>query len=218
MKAFIFDMDGVIIDSEPIHFEVDMQTIRELGCNISEKELEKYVGSTNEYMYTDIKEKYNIKKSLQEIIDYKVELTKMKIIESHLEPIDGIKELLIELKNRNIPTAIASSSPKDLIDIVVSKFKLQEYFKYIISGEEVERGKPSPDIYIETSKKLGISPKECVVIEDSRNGVFAAKDAKMNCIGFKNINSGNQDLSKADIIVKSIRDIDLSNILENHII
>ncbi|CUU47231.1 HAD family hydrolase [Clostridium beijerinckii] len=218
MKAFIFDMDGVIIDSEPIHFEVDMQTIRELGCNISEKELEKYVGSTNEYMYTDIKEKYNIKKSLQEIIDYKVELTKMKIIESHLEPIDGIKELLIELKNRNIPAAIASSSPKDLIDIVVSKFKLQEYFKYIISGEEVERGKPSPDIYIETSKKLGISPKKCVVIEDSRNGVFAAKDAKMNCIGFKNINSGNQDLSKADIIVKSIRDIDLSNILENYII
>ncbi|OVE67138.1 phosphatase [Clostridium diolis] len=218
MKAFIFDMDGVIIDSEPIHFEVDMQTIRELGCDISEKELEKYVGSTNEYMYTDIKENYNIKKSLEEIIDYKVELTKVKIIESHLEPIEGIKELLMELKNRNIPATIASSSPKGLIDIVVSKFKLQEYFKYIISGEEVERGKPSPDIYIETSKKLGISPKECVVIEDSRNGVIAAKDAKMKCIGFKNINSGNQDLSKADIVVNSIRDIDLSNILENHII
>lgn len=209
MKAVIFDMDGVIIDSEPIHFEVDMQTMKDLGCNISAEELMKYVGTTNEYMLTDIKKNYTISKSIEEIISYKVEMTKSKIIQSDLEPIEGIRELLSDLKNKNIPCAIASSSPRDFIDVVVSKFKLQDYFKYIVSGEEVENGKPAPDVYIETAKKLGISPRDCTVIEDSKNGVLAAKAAGMKCIGFQNLNSGNQDLSKADIIVKSIVEIKL---------
>lgn len=210
MKAVIFDMDGVIIDSEPIHFEVDMQTMRDLGFDISSEELEKYVGTTNEYMFTDLKNKYNINQSIEEIINYKVELTKKKIIQSDLDPIEGIKELLVALKNKNIPTAIASSSPRSFIDVVVSKFNLQDYFKYIVSGEEVVHGKPAPDVYIETAKKLGLLTEECTVIEDSRNGVLAAKAAGMKCIGFQNINSGNQDLSKADIIVKSITEIKIS--------
>lgn len=209
MRAVIFDMDGVIIDSEPIHFEVDMQTMRDLGFNISSKELEKYVGTTNEYMFSDLKIKYNIEQSIEEIINYKVELTKRKVIQSELEPIEGIKELLVNLKNKNIPTAIASSSPRSFIDVVVYKFNLQDYFKYIISGEEVVNGKPDPDIYIEAAKKLGLSPEDCIVIEDSRNGVLAAKAAGMKCIGFQNINSGNQDLSKADITVKSITEINI---------
>ena len=207
MKAVIFDMDGVIIDSEPIHFEVDMQTMRDLGFDISSKELEKYVGTTNEHMFTDLKSKYNIKQSIEEIINYKVELTKRKVIQSDLEPIEGIKELLVHLKNKNIPTAIASSSPRSFIDVVVSKFNLQDYFNFIVSGEEVNNGKPDPDVYIEAAKKLGFPPEDCIVVEDSRNGVLAAKAAGMKCIGFQNINSGNQDLSKADIIVKSITEI-----------
>jgi len=207
MKAVIFDMDGVIIDSEPIHLEVDMQTMQNLGCDISVEELEKYVGTTNEYMLTEIKKNYNISESIEEILSYKLEMTKKKIIQSNLEPIEGIRELLSDLKNKNIPTAIASSSPRDFINVVISKFKLQDYFKYIVSGEDVVSGKPSPDIYIETAEKLALSPKDCTVIEDSRNGVLAAKSAGMKCIGFQNINSGNQDLSKADIIIKSITEI-----------
>lgn len=210
MRAVIFDMDGVIIDSEPIHFEVDMQTMRDLGFDISSEELEKYVGTTNEYMFSDLKNKYNIKQSIEEIINYKVELTKKKVIQSDLEPIEGIKELLVDLKNKNISTAIASSSPRNFIDVVVSKFNLQDYFNFIVSGEEVHNGKPAPDIYIETAKKLGLPPEKCTVIEDSRNGVLAAKAAGMKCIGFQNVNSGNQDLSKADNIVKSITEIKIS--------
>lgn len=210
MKAVIFDMDGVIIDSEPIHFETDMETMKYLGCNILKEELEKYVGTTNEYMFSDIKKNYNIQKSVEDIINYRAKIIKNKIVQSDLEPIEGIRELLSELQKKNIPAAIASSSPKDFINVVVSKFKLQEYFKYIVSGEEVANGKPAPDVYIETAKKLGVSPKDCTVIEDSKNGVLAAKSAGMRCIGFQNVNSGNQDLSKANIIVKSIAEIKLS--------
>ncbi len=207
MKAVIFDMDGVIIDSEPIHLKVDIETMKALGCNISIEELEKYVGATNEYMFEDIKKNYNISKSIEDIINYKVEMTTQKIIQSDLEPIEGIRELLSELKNKNIPTAIASSSPRSFMDVVVSKFKLQDYFKFIVSGEEVANGKPAPDVYIETAKKLGMLSRDCTVIEDSKNGVLAAKAAGMRCIGFQNVNSGNQDLSMADNIVKSILEI-----------
>lgn len=207
MKAVIFDMDGVIIDSEPIHLDVDLQVMNELGCDITHKELEKYVGTTNEYMIADLKEKYNLSQSVEEIVEYKVNMSTKKIIEADIEPIEGIRELLINLKNKNMKTAIASSSPKNVIEIIVSKFKLEDYFDYLLSGEEVENGKPAPDVYIETAKKLGIAPNECTVIEDSRNGVIAAKAAGMKCIGFKNINSGNQDLSKADLIVDSILEI-----------
>lgn len=209
MKAVIFDMDGVIIDSEPIHFEVDIQTMKDFGCSISKEELNKYVGTTNEYMFTDIKNKYKLDKSVEEIINYRCELVKRKVIESDLVAIEGIIDLLKNIKSKNIPAAIASSSPRDFIEVVVSKFGIEDYFSCILSGEEVENGKPAPDIYVETAKKLGISPEECVVIEDSKNGVLAAKKAGMKCIGFKNVNSGEQDLSKADFIVNSIVEISI---------
>lgn len=214
MKALIFDMDGVIIDSEPIHFEVDIQTMREFGVNISIDELNKYVGTTNEYMLNDLKNKYKIKKSFEEMLEYKMELTIRKIKEAKISAILGIPELLISLKSKNIKTAIGSSSPKELINTVIEKFKLEKYFECIVSGDDVKEGKPKPDIYLEVSKIIGVAPEECIVIEDSRNGVLAAKNAGMKCIGFKNINSGNQDLSKADVIVDSIKSINIENIKE----
>ena len=212
MQAVIFDMDGVIIDSEPIHLEVDIQTMKDLGCNISKEELNKYVGTTSEYMFSDIKNRYKINKSVEDIISYRAEIAKERIIKADLEPIEGIRELLNELKNKSIPAAIASSSPRDFIEVVVSKFGIKDYFSYIVSGEEVENGKPAPDVYIETAKKLGVQPKECIVIEDSKNGVLAAKAAGMKCIGFQNVNSGNQDLSKADFIVNAITEIKNHNL------
>ena len=209
MKAVIFDMDGVIIDSEPIHFEVDMQTMREFGVNISKDELNKYVGTTNEYMLNDLINKYKIQKSIKEILEYKMELTIRRIKETKINAISGIPELLISLKHNNIKTAIGSSSPKELIITVIEKFQLGKYFDCIVSGDEVKEGKPKPYIYLEVSKRIGVNPEECIVIEDSRNGVLAAKNAGMKCFGFRNVNSGNQDLSKADIIVDSIRNIDI---------
>ena len=186
-----------------------MQTMREFGVNISKDELNKYVGTTNEYMLNDLINKYKIQKSIKEILEYKMELTIRRIKETKINAISGIPELLISLKHNNIKTAIGSSSPKELIITVIEKFQLGKYFDCIVSGDEVKEGKPKPDIYLEVSKRIGVNPEECIVIEDSRNGVLAAKNAGMKCFGFRNVNSGNQDLSKADIIVDSIRNIDI---------
>ncbi|MBY7025308.1 MULTISPECIES: HAD family hydrolase [Clostridium] len=212
MRAFIFDMDGVIIDSEPIHRQVHGEIMNTLGINISKGELALYAGATNEYIFTKLKERYGIKKSVSELMDYKSKLIINKVKEESLEPINGIRELLNALRKNNIKIAIGSSSPRSLIEAVIDKFNLHSAFDCIVSGEEVERSKPYPDVYIEVSKKLDINPEKCIVVEDSHNGVQAAKSAGMKCIGFNNVNSGNQDLSKADVRVDTIRKIDIYNL------
>ena len=211
MKAVIFDMDGVIIDSEPINTGLSIKAVAHFGSSITSEEMEKYAGSTMKVIFSSIKEDKKLIAPVEEIIAYMQASMLRNLAEEDIEPIKGIRELLIALKEKNIPTAIASSSPKNMIEAVVEKFKLQDYFTYLVSGNEVKHSKPDPEIYLVTAKKLGVDPSECVVIEDSKNGVNAAKNAGMTCIGFRNLNSGKQDISRADTIVDSITEINLTN-------
>lgn len=213
LKAFIFDMDGVIIDSEPIHFEIDVETMKYFGVTIAPHELDRFVGMTNPEMWSILKQEYSLPQSVSEIIEYQLKLKIEWIRSTDLGPIEGIQELIFDLKKNNILIGLASSSPIAFINEVLRKYKFFEYFDSIISGEEVTKGKPAPDIYLEVSNQLNVKPNECWVLEDSKNGVQAAKAAGMKCIGFINQNSGNQDLSRADIIVNNIRDIKVMDLL-----
>ncbi|MNI45799.1 2-deoxyglucose-6-phosphate phosphatase [compost metagenome] len=210
-KAFIFDMDGVIIDSEPLHYEVDIETMNYFGHVIESEQLDKYVGMTNPEMWKFIREEFQVVQSVEEIIEYQLARKISSLSSLVIEPIEGIRELIQNIKNRDWLVGIASSSPRVFIEAVVSKFGIAEYFDCIVSGEEVPKGKPAPDVYLEAAKQLGVEPKECLVLEDSRNGVIAAKAAGMGCIGYVNLNSGNQDLSQADEVVKKISDIKLED-------
>jgi HAD superfamily hydrolase (TIGR01509 family) len=211
--AFIFDMDGVVIDSEPLHFEVDIQTMKYFGVPITKDQLEKYVGMTNPEMWALIKEEYPVTQTVPEIIEYQLSAKISALKELVIEPIEGIKELIIEVRRRNSPIGIASSSPRIFIEAVLEKFQLREYFDCVVSGEEVSQGKPAPDVYLEAARLLSVNPHDCIVIEDSRNGIKAAKAAGMTCIGYVNENSGNQDLSAADLIVNLINDINLEELI-----
>ncbi|CAM3274211.1 MULTISPECIES: HAD family hydrolase [Paenibacillus] len=207
IQAFIFDMDGVIIDSEPLHFEVDIQVMKDFGAAITQEQLEKYVGMTNPEMWKLIREEYQLQRTVSEIIDYQLS-NKIKILTAReMEPIDGIRELLADLKASGIPVGIASSSPPVFIQAVLDKFGLLDAFNCIVSGEEVDRGKPAPDVYLKAAELLGAEPASCMVLEDARHGIAAAKAAGMQCIGFVNPNSGNQDLSAADYVVRSIAEV-----------
>ncbi|MFE9274971.1 HAD family hydrolase [Paenibacillus glucanolyticus] len=207
IQAFIFDMDGVIIDSEPMHFEVDIQVMNYYGSAITHEQLEQYVGMTNPEMWAAVKEQHNLTPSVSEIIEYQLSNKIEMLTSSEMEPIDGIRELLAELKARNIPAAIASSSPPVFIKAVLRKFDLLDHFECVVSGEEVERGKPAPDVYLKAAELLGVKPQDCMVLEDARHGVAAAKAAGMKCIGFVNPNSGNQDLSQADYMVHAVSEV-----------
>lgn len=211
-KACIFDMDGVIIDSEPMHFEIDLIMTRQLGLNFTHDDLEKYVGMTNPAMWKHIKELHKLEPSVDELIRIQMDMKLSILNERDEKPIEGIVSLLQALKRAGYPIGLASSSPILFIQAVLEKLELQPYFSVIVSGEEVAQGKPAPDVFLKAAQLLQVEAEHCAVIEDSRNGVAAAKAAGMACIGFLNPNSGQQDLTRADLIVDSITQITVSKL------
>lgn len=212
MQAFIFDMDGVIIDSEPIHNKVVKEVLLENNIVVDDEEFNKLIGMTSTSVFSYFIDKHHLSYTPEEMTNNHMNFFKKYIVDHNLKPIDGICPLLEQLQKANIPLAIASSSPLNVIEFVVKTFNIDKYFKFLISGEDILHSKPAPDIYLKTAKKLQVNPKDCVVLEDSKNGSIAAKDAGMYCIGFANPNSGNQDLSRSDIIIKQISDINITQL------
>lgn len=215
LKAVIFDMDGVIIDSEPFHLEVNKELFSELGIKFSDREYARYIGVSNNDMFRELKRKYNLRHPVK-----KMSGMQMKGFLSYIEknpnkekPVPGVIPLLKNLKKNRIKIALASSSNMKIIKTVLKMFKITNYFGAIVSGEKLNKSKPAPEIFIKTAKRLNIKPENCVVIEDATHGITAAKAAGMKCVGLKNPNSGSQNLSKADMVVNSIEKLN-SNVLK----
>lgn len=212
IEAVIFDLDGVIVDSEPMHLEVDRNMIESNGIHISDEELKKYIGISNVKLWTDLIKKYKVNHTVGELVNQQ-KVNKIKAFrENNLKPVPGVIELIDSIGTAKLSLAIASSSPKEFIDVVLEKLDLQNKFKYILSGENFKRGKPEPDIFLAAAKLLKKVPDQCVVIEDSAHGVTAAKRAGMKCIGYRNLGSGMQDLSLADLIINSFFDLSIEKI------
>jgi HAD superfamily hydrolase (TIGR01509 family) len=213
IEAVIFDLDGVLIDSEPLHALADNQLLIESGIITPDNYFDRFVGITNWDMWTEIKREYSIELSIEELMELQMPMKLKLLKEMDFIPVRGVTGLLEELKRREVPMAIASSSPRLFIESVIQKIGINEYFKVWISGEEVEHGKPEPDIFLKAAELLNVSPNACVVIEDSASGTVAAKRAGMKCIGYRNLNSGNQDLSQADYIIDEIKSAEILSVL-----
>lgn len=206
LRAVIFDLDGVILDSEPLHFEADMRTMAEYGMEISEEVLVSYVGVTGPEMWKDHIERMGIPDTLEGVIARQKAHKLMLLAETKLTATDGIPELLEAIRRLGLKTGLASSSPRYFIEAVLSNLGIDPYFQAVVSGEEVPRGKPDPAVFLRASELLGVEPEYCLVIEDSMHGICAARAAHMRCVGFRNPTSGAQDLSAADIAIGSFRD------------
>ena len=207
ISLFIFDMDGVIIDSEPIHLEAEAKYLKEIGIKEPEKFLEDFCAVRISDMILEVIRFFNINISLTEAVS-KISREKIKLFTEHeLIEIPGISQLLEYLYRKDIRIGLATSSDQELIDIVLNRLNIKQYFDVITNGNEIKRGKPAPDIFIKTAKKLKVDPAECIVLEDSMHGVNAAKDAGMSCIGYINPNSGLQDLTNADHTVSDLTEV-----------
>jgi HAD superfamily hydrolase (TIGR01509 family) len=202
--AVIFDMDGVLVDTEPFYFKSNNELFRELGFSVNAEDYAHFVGSSAQKMWTILKKRFHLPHSVDDLIEkeYRVHTQKIASMET-LEPIAGIKNLLYGLSAASLPLAIASSSPRAVIELTLDKSGLDAYFPVRVSGEDVISGKPHPDIFLKAAALLRIPPQNCLVIEDSPRGVTGAHSAGMKAVGFRNPNSGEQDLSQADCIVDS---------------
>jgi beta-phosphoglucomutase family hydrolase len=212
IKAVIFDLDGVIVDSERVHIEAEKQTMLKYGVRISSEELHRYTGTTARFMFTELIKKYKLNTTFEKIFSEKEEIL-FKLLEKDVQPTKGVIEFAEKLKQKNVKLAIASSSHKRLITYVLEKLNIVDLFDSIVSSEDVIYGKPNPEIFLRAANELNVSPVECLVIEDSKLGVEAAKSAGMKCAGYRNPDSGNQDLSKADVVIDNFSALNLQELL-----
>jgi beta-phosphoglucomutase family hydrolase len=201
-KCVIFDMDGVIVDSEPLHQTAEKKVFRYAGVEVQDSLHHSFVGTSDLAMWTKIVALFQLPYTAKELMDLKQQFyTELLENTKQIEPIAGVIELIHHLNQRDFKLALASSSPHSQISFFLNRFNLSDFFDAKVSGEDVLNGKPNPDIFLKAAQLLGVQPENCLVIEDSSNGISAAKKATMKCIGFQNHNSGKQDLSNADAII-----------------
>ena len=179
IHAIIFDMDGVLIDSQPMHYLGDQQTLAAHSVEVPVEEMTAYAGTTNQLRFELFKERYHLDADVADMIRER-EATMIRLVrESDAVPTEGSVALLESIKADGLKTAVASSSSYPFIYAVLEKLGILSYFDLIFSGEDVKNGKPAPDVFLETCEKLQETPETCVVIEDSANGVLAAVRAGM---------------------------------------
>lgn len=211
LEAVIFDMDGVLVDSEPWHYEIETILFKKLGLDVSEELHHTYLGTAGDLMYADLKKRFDIPMSLDELLEwdeeYRIDIFRNM---TNIKPNPGIPELLKELKSNNLKTAVATSSVPGIVDIVLEKCGIKEYFDTVVTTVMAGKSKPAPDVYLYACQALGVSPADCVVFEDSFNGIRAAKSASMFCIAYQPDNpSLVLDVSEADVKINSFKAINL---------
>ncbi|NJN27254.1 MAG: HAD family phosphatase [Cyclobacteriaceae bacterium] len=207
IRTVIFDMDGVIIDSEPIHQQLEWQMFHELGLEISEEEHRSFVGTSSNDMWSLIRSRHTLAKSPEELLLYGRQRYWEALDQQRVPLVLGVLELITLLHRQKYILQVASSATRPTVDKVLDFFQLQAFFTHRIGGDEVSKSKPEPEIFLNAARQSGSAPDNCLVIEDSANGVKAAKRAGMHCIGYANAGTGRQDLSGADIVVSDMRHI-----------
>lgn len=206
MNTVIFDMDGVIIDSEVIYIDFFKKVLQDFDVEISEEDLFSLAGlsqqKTDEFLKSKLHRKpeevYGLMKKY--IDDDKINYSSIVM--------DGFYPLLKELKRKNLKIALASSSPKKTINNVLEELEIKDEFDAVISGEDFKESKPNPEIYIKTCEILRVRPKDAIAIEDSDYGIDSAKNAGLTVIARRE-NRFNFKQDKADFIVDNLQDIKL---------
>lgn len=198
----VFDMDGVIIDSEPLHASVNAQVFAELGIAISEREFHEFVGWSSRDMWSILRIRYHLPHSIEHLMSIAERTLWQTLGERPFpDPIAGAVELIKALKKDGVRLAVASSSPGRLIDRMVRLLGIDDDVTARVGGDEVMSSKPDPAIYLRAALLLDLPPSSCVAIEDSQAGVLSASAAGIPCVGLRTTNSGRQDLVAAALIV-----------------
>lgn len=202
LKAIIFDMDGVLINTEPFHYEIWRKTLKKRGLEIDYEHYKGCIGSTVGYLLDIIKDAYGVDFHGDEELIQEMRAVKDRMVEeSGIPRIPGVPEMLRRIRGKGYIMAVASSSPQIYIERQMKELGVEDCFDLLFSGERVENPKPAPDTFLRVAEKLGVKPQECLVVEDSSNGCKAAKAAGMFCVGYYNPDSGDQDLSMADAVI-----------------
>src|SRR3989344_6767927 len=208
IHAVIFDMDGVMIGSEPIQSLAFEKIIRRYGKNpvFDENGIIQTIGMGAKDNWKILKEKHDIDEDIEVLYGLRNEVYP-DLLKNALVPKDGLLSLLGMLKARKLPMAVASSSQQSHIELVLKGLGISEYFSAMVSGHKIGRGKPHPDVFLKAAAMLKAPPMDCVVVEDTQVGVEAGKSAGMKVIAVPNRFTARHDFSKADLTLPSLKEI-----------
>ena len=214
-EAVIFDMDGVLIDSEPIHIGIEKQLFNKLGIEVSESVHRSYMGASNEFMYSDLRSRFKLSESVTELME-RDELFRSDYFR-RLDTIpanDGLISLLGQIKTAGLKLAVATSSSPEIANLLLNKCGIASFFDAIVTTTEAGKSKPSPDVYLLAAQRIGISPEDCIVFEDSPNGLSAAKSAGMFCVVIQSDAEIIKELSGADYLIQSFTNMTLTRLTD----
>ncbi|RZJ74447.1 MAG: HAD family phosphatase [Flavobacterium sp.] len=207
IKCVIFDMDGVVVNTEPVSYASNQELYKSLGIEVPDAVYATFTGNSDKNIIQKLKGLYDIPLTNDELLaeKYKYFFAAFDNAQDLLMP--GVKDLIIELHSKGIRLILASSSSKKKIEKVFTRFELHEYFDYVVSGEDFEFSKPDPAIFNEAVAKSGFSKEECIVIEDSTNGIKAAKAAGIYCVAYSSEHALLQDISEADRVITNFKEL-----------
>ena len=213
LRAVLFDMDGVIVDTEPLHCKAYYQMFDAVNINVSDELYASFTGQSTISICRKLCSHFNLSEPPETLVALKRKFFKTIFeTDKDLHLIDGVLDLIKDYHNNGMTLVLASSASMTTINNVFDRFDLNQYFIAKLSGADLKASKPHPEIFIKAAKTSGYKKTECIVIEDSTNGITAAKAAGIYCVGFKSPHSKNQDYSKADLLIDSFNEITYSKI------
>lgn len=215
IEACILDMDGVIVDTEPIQLEAFRRFLNDYQIGVSEEFLQSLVGYSIQDNMEDIKQQFFQDKSfdIPAAIKKRNAIYLKMIAQQNLKPLPGVMELISHCQQKKIKLALASSSDRQQVDTIMERLVInfRSVFNVVVTGDDVQNKKPAPDIYLRVVEKLNLPAQSCLAFEDSRAGVESARAAGVVCLAIRNRYAEDKYLKKADRTINSIQEA-----LDNH--
>lgn len=206
VQAVIFDMDGVLLDSEPVHFEATCALLAEYGITYTPAAGEEFFGCTNRDVFRILRVRYGLEQDEDALIQAWIGHVLPRLA-ARVQPLPGVPGVLFDLRRRGLRLALASASAGPVIAASLDALGLAGVFETRVSGDDVSQGKPSPEIFLEALRRLGLPGSACVVVEDSYNGLKAAHAAGISCAVVPCPSTAHQDFTEADVRLASLHNL-----------
>ena len=201
-------MDGVIVDTEPVHHFAYQQHFEQLKIDVSPEMYASFTGNSTKNIYERLKIAFNLTDDIKTLVETKRHLFNEAFDQKKdLYLLDGVEDLIKELNENEIQLILASSSANVTIERIFNRFNLHSYFSHKVSGEDFPKSKPHPAIFQHAAFLSKTPVENCIVIEDSTNGIMAAKAAGIYCVGYESVNSKLQDYSLADLVISHFNEL-----------